>query len=171
MKKEKFFLSVYTENRSGLLNRVTTTFVKRHLNIESITCCESEVEGVFRYTIELITTRENMRKLAGQLEKQVDVVKAYFHGQEEVIMQEIALYKITPEFLYKKDFQGLLREQGGAIMHVDKEFAVIEKRGTQEETQKLHNDLAEYGLLQFVRSGRVAITRPAMPVSELLKNT
>lgn len=164
----KQILSVYTENRPGLLNRVTTILVKRHLNIESITACESEIKGIHRYTIELYASDQQMEKLVGQLDKQVEVVKAFYHDVDHVILSEVALYKVTPDFLYEKEFQDLLKVNKGEIIEVHKDYAVIEKHGTEFETQKLYDQISKYGLLQFARSGRVAVSKLAMPVSEIL---
>lgn len=168
MKKQ--ILSVYTENRPGLLNRVTSILVKRHLNVESLTVCESEIKGIHRYTIELYSTKEQMKKLVGQLDKQVDVVKSFCHSEDEMVISEVALYKISPKYLYENEFQKLIRENNGEIVEVQKSYAVIQKRGTHNETQKLYDQISRYGLLQFVRSGRVAVSKLAMPVSKLIKN-
>ena len=78
MEKEiiQFTVSVYTENNIGLLNRISAIFQRRHINIESINSSASEIEGVTRWTILVNMTEEQMKKIIGQIEKQVEVIKA-----------------------------------------------------------------------------------------------
>lgn len=97
--EKTYTVSVFTENSIGILNRITIIFTRRHLNIDSITASESEVKGVFRYTIVLRTTEEQVNKVVGQIEKLVDVLKAFVHQEEEIVHQEIALYKIKTDKL------------------------------------------------------------------------
>ena len=76
MNKQLFTLSIYTENKVGLLNRVTSIFLRRHINIESLTVSESEIADAHRFTLVVSTTEEQIKKIVGQLEKQVEVIKA-----------------------------------------------------------------------------------------------
>lgn len=169
MNQEIFTVSISTENQLGLLNRVTSIFLKRHLNIESLTVSESEIPGIHRFTVEVNTTEEQIQKVVKQLEKQVDVIRAYFHRNAEVFSQEIAMYKIAAENLYETDCQSIIKANKGNIVGIEKEFFVVEKSGTYAETKKLHDDLQPFGLMQFVRSGRIAITKPKMLISELIR--
>ena len=67
--EKTYTVSVFTENSIGMMNRITIIFTRRHLNIDSITASESEVKGVFRYTIVLRTTKEQVEKSAGNWKK------------------------------------------------------------------------------------------------------
>ena len=166
---EVFTVSISAENHVGLLNRVTSIFLKRHLNIESLTVSESEIPDIHRFTVEVITTEELIQKVVKQLEKQVEVVRAYYHRNDEVFTQEIAMYKIAAEHLYETDCQSIIKANRAYIVGVEKEFFVVEKAGTYAETKKLYDDLAPFGLMQFVRSGRIAITKPKMLISEIIR--
>ena len=108
--KKTYTVSVFTENRIGILNRITIIFTRRHLNIDSITASESEIKGVFRYTIVLRTTEEQVNKVVGQIEKLVDVLKAFVHQEEEIVHQEIALYKIKTDKLTNGEVEKVIRE-------------------------------------------------------------
>lgn len=165
---DQFTLSIYTENKVGLLNRVTSIFLRRHLNIDSLTVSESEIENVHRFTLVVHTTIEQIQKVVKQLEKQVEVVKAYFHTDEDTIYQEIALYKISSHNLFEGNLQEVIKLNYARIVEVTKEFVVIEKSGTKKETENLYTELVPYGMLQFVRSGRIAVTRPPMNISKAL---
>ncbi|MFD2551119.1 acetolactate synthase small subunit [Bizionia sediminis] len=167
--KKTFTISVFTENSIGMMNRVTIIFTRRHLNIDSITASESEVKGVFRYTIVLRTTKEQADKVIGQLEKLIDVLKAFVHEESEIVHQEIALYKIKTNAVANTDLEQVVRRHHARILTVDSQFMVIEKTGHAPETQLLFQHLKPFGLLEFVRSGRVAITKPMKAFSTYLE--
>ncbi|PVW14646.1 acetolactate synthase small subunit [Marixanthomonas spongiae] len=167
--KKTFTVSVFTENSIGMMNRVTIIFTRRHLNIDSITASESEVKGVFRYTIVLRTTRAQVEKVIGQLDKLIDVFKAFVHEDSEVVHQEIALYKIKTASLTNGDVEKVIREHHARILTVDTKFMVIEKTGHVNETQLLFENFKPYGVLEFARSGSVAVTKPMKEFSTYLK--
>ena len=101
-----------------------------------------------------------------QIEKQVDVIKAYYHTDEETIFQESALFKVKSSSLFEeRHIQNVIKDSHANIVVVTPEFFVIEKTGFREETEKLRKDLAPFGLLQFVRSGRISVTKSKMGIS------
>ena len=167
--KQTYTMSVYTENNIGILNRLSAIFLKRHINIESMTVSESEIESVHRFTFVVNISETSARKIIGQLEKQIEVVGAFYHTEDEVVYQETALFKISTEHLYNEDIQKRMKFRRAQIVTVSEDFFVIEASGLKEDIDKMHHKLKPYGLLQFVRSGRIAITRPKMEISELLK--
>ena len=116
-------------------------------------------------------TESGVKKIVQQIEKQVDVIKAFYHTDEETIFQESALYKVKSSYLFEeRQIQNIIKDSHANIVTVSPEFFVIEKTGFRHETEKLRKDLAPYGLLQFVRSGRISITKSAMGISEILNN-
>ena len=167
--EKTYTVSVFTENSIGMMNRITIIFTRRHLNIDSITASESEVKGVFRYTIVLRTSKEQVEKVIGQLEKLVDVLKAFAHEDSQIVHQEIALYKIRTEMLTDGDVEKVIREHHARILTVDPKFMVIEKTGHVAETQLLFEKLQPFGMLEFARSGRVAVTKPMKELSSFLE--
>jgi acetolactate synthase-1/3 small subunit len=170
MKKE-FIISIYTENHIGLLTRITVIFTRRKINIDSLTVSESAIPGVFKFTIVINETQAQTMKVVGQIEKQIDVLKAFFHTNEEMIYQEIALYKVPIDPIYESDtIERIVRKAGARILEITKEFVIIEKTGHKEDTQALFEELNKYKVMQFIRSGRVALTRdPIERLSEFLK--
>ena len=170
MEKELLTVSIYTENFVGLLNRITTIFTKSHVNIESITASKSEIENVHRYTIVVRESETLIKKIVKVLEKQIDVIGAFYHSEDQTIYQEISLYKVNVENVNNSKFKEIITTNHAKIVAVEKEFVVIEKSGTKEETDKLYNELNPFGLMQFVRSGRVVITKQKMKISEILNN-
>ncbi len=169
--KQEFIISAYTENHIGLLNRITIIFTRRHVNIESLTVSESAIKGISKFTIVIHETEEKVRKIVGQIEKHVEVLKAFFHLDEEMVYQEIALYKMATQALIESNrIETLIRKYSARILEVTPEFTAIEKTGHKEETQAFFEELNEIGVLQFIRSGRVAITRdPIEKLSEFLR--
>lgn len=170
MSKE-FIISAYTENHIGLLNRITIVFTRRKINIDSLTVSESAIAGVSKFTIVVKSEEEKVRKIVQQIEKLVEVLKAFYHTNDEMIYQEIALYKVPTESLTQSNqIEKLVREHNARILEITKDYTVIEKTGHKEETQALFDGLNEFGVLQFIRSGRVAITRsPIEKLSVFLK--
>lgn len=167
--KQMYTISIYSENNIGLLNRISAIFLKRHINIESFSTSPSEIINVFRFVIVVQMTPTKIKKIVGQIEKQVDVIKAFYHTDEETIFQESALYKVKSSALFEeRHIQNVIKESHANIVTVSPEFFVIEKTGFRHETEKLYNDLAPYGLLQFVRSGRISVTKSKMGISEIL---
>ncbi|MAN25931.1 MULTISPECIES: acetolactate synthase small subunit [Mesonia] len=167
--KEEFTISVFTEDKIGLLNRVSIIFTRRHINIESITASASEVEGIHRYIIVVEEEESLVVKVIQQIEKQVDVVKAFYHRNEEMVHQEIALYKVPTSALASgEDVEEIIRSSNARILTVEAEFTIIEKTGHKADTQALYNKLEPYGLLGFVRSGRVAIPKQMKEFKEYM---
>ncbi|MCG6188426.1 MULTISPECIES: acetolactate synthase small subunit [Maribellus] len=169
--RQEFIITVYSENHIGLLTRITIVFTRRKVNIESLTVSESAIPGVFKFTIVIKATKEQTIKIVSQIEKQIDVLKAFYHTNEEMIYQEIALYKVATESLYENDtIEKIVRNGGARILEITREYTVIEKTGHKEETQALFNELNKFKVMQFIRSGRIAITRdPIERLSEFLK--
>lgn len=169
MELKTYTISVYSENNIGLLNRISAIFLKRHINLESFSTSESEIPNVFRFVIVVNIAPEKVHKVVQQIEKQIDVIKAYYHTDEETIFQENALYKVKSSSLFEeRQIQNIIKESHATIVTVSPEFFVIEKTGFREETEQLRKDLARYGLLQFVRSGRISVTKAKMGISEIL---
>lgn len=164
-----FTVSIFTENTIGMLNRITIIFTRRHLNIDSITASETEVKDVHRYTIVLRTSREKIEKVVGQIEKLIDVLKAFVHEDDEVVHREIALYKIKTTELKSINVEQVVKENSAKILTVDPDFIVIEKTGYKAETQALLEKLKPFGILEFARSGRVAVSKSMKELSTYLK--
>jgi acetolactate synthase I/III small subunit len=169
--KQEFNITVFSENHIGLLTRITIVFTRRKINIDSLTVSESAISGIYKFTIVVNTTEDSVKKVVSQIEKIVDVLKAFYHTNEELIYQEIALYKVPTEALYESDqIESIVRNSGARILEITRDYTVIEKTGHKEETQALFVQLDQFKVMQFIRSGRVALTRdPIERLSEFLK--
>jgi acetolactate synthase I/III small subunit len=169
--ENQYTLTVFSENHIGLLNRITIIFTRRHINIDSLTVSESEVKDIYRFTIVATTTKEQMIKVVGQIEKLVEVLKAFYFIEDDVIHQEMALYKVSTKSLSaNSELEKIIRENSSRVLHIEPSFFVIEKTGYKHETQELFNKLEPFGVLQFARSGRVAITKQTKELTNYLKD-
>ena len=159
MKKE-YTITVYTENQIGLLNRIAIIFSRRKINIDSLNVSPSEVESIHRFTIVINETVEVVRKLCLQIEKQVEMLKAYYNTNDEIIWQEMALYKVPTDAVAEKlQVERLLREYGARAVVIRKDYTIFETTGHREETDRLIQFLEPYGLIEFVRTARIAIIK------------
>lgn len=155
-----YTVTVYSENQVGLLNQISIIFTRRQLNIESLSVSGSAIEDVHKFTITTYSDRETMEKLVKQIEKRIDVLRAFFYTDDEIIFQEVALYKVpTDKLLDDRSIEDLIRKHNARILEVNRTYTVIEKSGHPNETQSLFEELSRYDVMQFVRSGRVAITK------------
>lgn len=158
--KALYTVTVYSENQVGLLNQISIIFTRRQLNIESLSVSASAVEGIHKFTITTYSDRETMEKLVKQIEKRIDVLRAFFYTDDEIVFQEVALYKVpTDKLLDDSHIEELIRRHNARILEVNRTYTVIEKSGHTDETQALFEELSRYEVMQFVRSGRVAITK------------
>lgn len=170
MEKHWFTISVYSENHVGLLNRISGIFLKRHINIESLNVSKSEIEHVSKFTIVVFTTEDWVQKIVRQIEKQVEVIKAFYHVDDETIFQETALFKIASSLLFdERQIQNIIKDSHAQIVTVSRDFFVLAKTGRRHEIDKMHDELEPFGIMQFVRSGRIAVTKSEMRISELLE--
>ena len=168
--KQEYTITVYTENQIGLLNRIAIIFTRRKINIDSLNTSPTEVESVHRFTIVINETEDVVRKLCRQIEKQVEVLKAYYNTNDEIVWQEVALYKVPTDIIAEKvKVERLLREYGARAVAIRKDYTVFETSGYREEIEGLIKALEPYGLIEFVRSARIAIIKASKGFHEKLK--
>ena len=153
--EQEYIITVFSENKVGLLSQITTVFTCRNVNIESLTTSESALAGIHKFTIVARTDPEKIEKLARQVEKRIDVLKVFVFTSDEVVQQEIALYKVTRS----RNVEQLVRRHNVRILEIDDDYIVVEKTGYKSETRELFELLQPYGVQQFVRSGTVAIVK------------
>ncbi|GAB4339662.1 MAG: acetolactate synthase small subunit [Flammeovirgaceae bacterium] len=167
---EKLFtLTIFTENKVGLVNRLAIIFTRRKINIESLTTSETEAEDVYRFTICIKSTLETVQKVVKQIEKQIEVIRCFYYEDDEVIFQELALYKVSTQTLQENNgsanLERVVRNNHARILTVLPECVVIEKTGHEDEIQKLFSELNPFKILGFVRSGRIAVAKRTMDLT------
>lgn len=156
-----YTITVFSENTVGVLNQITVIFTRRGLNIETLSVSPSALKGIHKFTITLFTTEDMVEKVVKQIDKRVDILKAYYNTDEDLVHQEIAMYKLaTEKVLELGSVEYLVRKYNIRVLEISKDSTVFLKAGHYEETQALFDELSKtIGVLQFIRSGRIAITR------------
>lgn len=160
--KTLYTITIFSENVVGVLNQITTIFTRRQLNIETLSVSPSALEGIHKFTITTYGEDENMmKKLVRQIDKRVDILKAFFNTDDDLIHQELALYKLSTEKVMEHGtVEYLIRKYNIRVLEITQDNIVFLKAGHYDETQGLFEELAEkIGVLQFIRSGRIAITK------------
>lgn len=170
MGSQEYTLSIFSENHIGVLNQITIILTRRQINIESITASESAVAGVHLLTLVIKTTPDMVRKVAKQMGKLIDVLKVFVHTMDEIICMEIALFKVdTRGLMSGNSIDHFVRKHHARIVEVTPEYIVLEKTGHKNEINELYKHIEPYGLLQFARSGRVAVTKQVRELNSYLK--
>lgn len=169
MQKE-YTVTVYTEDRIGITNRISVIFTRRSINITSLTTAETEIPGVYKFIITVIAERERLEKVIAQIEKLIEIHRAFVHDEEEVVYQELALYKISTTNLHNGDIERLIRDNHARILTITPEYFVIEKTGHQQELLAMLDKLEPYGLIEYSKSGRVAIVKWSRRFHDHLKD-
>lgn len=172
--EQKFYtLLVYSENIAGILNQVTAVFTRRQVNIESLNVSASSIEGIHKYTITCWSTQDQIVKITKQLEKKIDIVKANYYTDDEIFIHEVALFKIsTPVLLDNPEVSRSIRRHNARMMEVNPTYSTVMQTGLTEEIADLFKVLNGFNcLLQYTRSGRIAVTRSfEEPVTDFLNN-
>ena len=169
--KTEHTLSVYTENQVGLLNKISIIFSRRKISLESFNSSPSEIENIYRFTIVVNETPEVVKNLVRQIEKIVDVFKVFSNTNDEIIWQQMALYKVPTSIIMKEvKVERLLREYGANAVVIREDYTVFEATGQKEEINNLLKELDKYGLIEFVRSSRIAIIKASEGVHKKVLN-
>lgn len=161
MEKTLYTITVFSENTVGLLGQITIIFTRRALNIETLSVSPSAIEGIHKFTITVYTTQDVVEKVVKQIDKRIDILKSYYNTDDDLVYQEIALYKVaTDKLLALGSIENWIRDHNTRILEINETFVVFQKAGHYDETQRFFVELSEsVGVLQFIRSGRVAITK------------
>lgn len=173
MEKTLYTITVFSENTVGLLGQITIIFTRRALNIETLSVSPSAIKGIHKFTITVFTTNDVVEKVVKQIDKRIDILKAYYNTDDDLVHQEIALYKVpTDKLLEMGSFEEIIRKYHIRILDMNTDFVVLQKAGHYAETQQMFEELSEtIGVLQFIRSGRVAITKSKVErLTDMLEN-
>lgn len=160
--EKKFYtLLVFSENFAGLLNQITAVFTRRQVNIESLNVSASSIKGIHKYTITCWSTEEQIGKITRQIERKIDVLQANYFTDDEIFIQEVGLYKLsTPFVLENPEISKAVRKHGAQMVEVNPTYTIVAKQGLTDEIMSLYYALNESKcVLQYVRSGRIAITK------------
>jgi acetolactate synthase-1/3 small subunit len=165
-----YTICVFTENSIGLLNKITIIFTRRRINIESLTVSETERKGISRFTIVIKhEKREEVEKLVRQIRKIIEVLAVFGYLNDDVVYNEIALFKIsTPLGGKSVDVETINKVYKAWVVYWGLDYVVIEKTGTETEIFEFFKYIKPHGIIEFVRSGRVAVGKTPQGLIEYL---
>ncbi len=165
-----YTICVFTENSIGLLNKITIIFTRRRINIESLTVSETERKGISRFTIVIKhEKREAVEKLVRQIRKIIEVLAVFGYLNEDIVYNEIALYKISTPLNGKSvDVETINKIYKAWVVYWGLDYVVIEKTGTETEIFDFFRYIKPHGIIEFVRSGRVAVCKTPQGLIEYL---
>lgn len=158
--KTLYTIIVHSENIAGILNQITAVFTRRQINIESLNVSASSIKGVHKYTITCWTAPDVIDKVVTQIEKKIDVIQAHYFTDKEIFQREVAMYKVaTPEFQANPEASKVIRRYSAHIVEVNPTFSIVEMVGMSDDITSLYQELKQLNcVLQFVRSGRIAVS-------------
>jgi len=169
--EKNFTLTIFSENKTGVLSRVVGIITRRHINIMSLSTSPSATAGIHKMIVVINVTEDLVKRVVANIDKQIDVLKAFYYPDKDLVFQEIALYKIPTKVFYEGDrVESIIRKFDARILRIEKEYIVIEKSGHQIDTEALLIELQTIGIYEFVRSGRVAIVKPMERLNNYLKS-
>jgi len=159
--KNIYTITAFTENQPGVLYRIADLFLRRKVNIESLTVSEIEEKGEARFTIVVHAEALLVEKIVKQLYRIIEVIKVIESTDDELIPREIALIKVDAKDMKKRqEIEHLMGiSQNCRIIEVAKSYLVIEKTGTEIQIDSFHELLKPFGIKELVQSGRIAVFR------------
>jgi len=159
--KTLYTITIFSENTVGLLNQITIIFTRRRLNIETLSVSPSAIEGIHKFTITTFSDNDTITKVVKQIDKRVGIIKSYCNTDEGIVHQEVALYKVTTESLLKLgSIEDIVSRYNARVLELTTNYVVFSKTGHYADTQAMFKELSDrVGVLQFIRSGRIAITK------------
>jgi len=159
--KTLYTISIFTENTPGVLYRIADLFLRRKINIESLTVSEINQEDQSRFTVVVFAEAELVEKIVKQLYRIIEVTKVIDSTDEDLVPREIALLKVSANKLkQREEIEHLITiSKNTRIIKVTKTYLVIEITGTEREVHEFHELMKPFGIKEFVQSGRIAVFR------------
>jgi acetolactate synthase-1/3 small subunit len=157
--------SVYVEDRPGVLNRVASLFRRRGFNIDSLAVGHSEIQGVSRMTAVVETDDGGAQRIQAHLYKLVHVVRVEDITDRPSIERDLALIKVAADHETRSSVLQLAHVFNARIVDVAPDSAVVEISGSESKIDGLLDVLRPFGVLEMVRTGRIAMLRGTGPAA------
>jgi len=161
MERKLYTILVHSENLAGILSQVTAVFTRRQVNIETLNVCASILPGVHKYTITAWSDEEQIKKITKQIEKKIDVIRAFYFTDDEVFFREAAIFKLkTDSVLKNPEISRIIRKHDARFMEVNPTYCIVTIHGTTEDIHNMFDELNESEcILAYTNSGRIAVSR------------
>ena len=147
------------EDKPGVLTRVASLFRRRGFNIASLAVGHSEKQGLSRMTFVVEGDEYTVDQATKQLDKLIDVVKVSDITQEDVVARELALVKVQTSQETRSQIIEIVRLFRAKTVDVGAKSLVIETTGEEDKVNALLELLAPFGIMEIMRTGRVAMVR------------
>ncbi|MDA1317107.1 MAG: acetolactate synthase small subunit [bacterium] len=159
--KNYYTITAFTENTPGVLYRIADLFLRRKINIESLTVSEVKNEDQSRFTIVVFAQADMVEKITKQLYRIIEVVKVIDSVDTDLVAREIALLKVSANKMeQRKEIEHLVSiTPFTRIIEVKKNFLILEKTGTEKDINDFYDLMKPFGIKEFVQSGRIAVFR------------
>ncbi len=155
-----YTILVFSENKPGVLYRIADLFLRRRINIESLTVSESQENRLSRFTITVDANGALVEKIVKQIYRIIEVVKVVDAVDSQLTIREVALIKVSTNTPHKrKEVNEIVRLSGAHIVHFTRSDTTISISGTSEQIDNLQKMCKSYGVKEFVRSGRIALVK------------
>lgn len=151
----------WMEDKPGVLNRVAGLFRRRNFNIESLTVGHSETPGISRMTFVANGTVRDMRQIETQLDKLINVTAVEDVTNRNPITRELAMIKVQATSQTRAEVMQIIEIFRANIIHVDMDAVIVQIVGKTTQIDSLINLLTNFGILEMVRTGRIAMVRDA----------
>ncbi|HEY9062528.1 MAG TPA: acetolactate synthase small subunit [Pseudobacteroides sp.] len=155
----KHLLSVLVHNHAGVLSRVSGLFSRRGFNIDSLAVGVTEDSQVSRITIVVDGDDYTVDQVTKQLNKLVDVLKIKQLEKADSVSRELALIKVTATTETRAEIIQIVEIFRAKIVDVSKNTLTIEAAGSSDKVNALEDMLKQYGIVEIVRTGTIAIER------------
>lgn len=156
----KYTITAFAQNKPGVLYRMADLFLRRKINIESMTVSETERKGVARFTLLIYADKNIVEKIVKQLYRIIEIIKVFENEDKDLISKEISLIKVFAKDLKsRKEIENFTKLSKANIVFIAKDYLVVEKTGAEEEIDYLYSLLKPFGIKEFIRSGRITVLK------------
>lgn len=163
---KKHILAVLVVNKTGVLNKITGLYSRRGFNIESLSVGRTEKEGVSRITITLSGNEHTVSQITSQLEKLVDVISVKELDCENTVGREVCFVKLRADGKKRAELLLLVEIFRASVIDADPEALTVLFIGDTEKTEAFLTLASEFGIIEVVRSGVMAIERGRRALEE-----
>lgn len=155
----KHTLSILTENKPGVLSRISGLFARRGFNVDTLSVGPTDDEDISRFTITIDGAEHPIDQVTKQLHKLVNVLKIKDLEPEDTVARELALFKISVDGSTRSEVREIADVFRGRIVDIGRRSLIVEVTGERTKIEAFERLVRPYGLIEMIRTGEVAISR------------
>ena len=150
-------LVVTVENKFGVLARVASLFARRGFNIESLAVAPTDDEDLSRITVVVDVESAPLEQVVKQLDKLVNVVEIRELHPDHSVERELMIVTVVAEPDRRDELVEHLDRAGGKVLSVGTDAMMLSLVGPPARIDDFEDLLQGYGIIEFQRTGRVAL--------------